>query len=505
MLEASCRRYWWRKAVMAAEGTVRYGRFRKEVTRLANGLSAKAGVAPGEKVALLLNNSLYYPQVFFSVLNAGGVVVPLNTFLKGDELKYIINQSDAKVLFTSAEFYPLIKEILPELKWLRQVVLIGEKETGADCLSLRELTAGVNTAPPPNELSPDAVAVIIYTSGTTGFPKGAMLTHANLLANLKSCAQACRISCRDRVVIVLPMFHSFTMTVCMLLPLFQGAGMVVIKSLHNFKKVFQRMLLCKVTMMIGIPPLYNLLAKAKVPRIVRILLRLRLCISGAAPLAEQTLNDFEQNWRLPLLEGYGLSEASPVVSLNPLAGVRKINSVGLALSTIEVKIVGPDESEVPTGKVGEIIVKGPNVMAGYYKNEQATAETIRGGWLFTGDLGYLDSDGYLFIVDRKKDMILVRGLNVYPREVEQVLRSRPGIAEVSVVGRPDPARGEVPVAFVIPRNGKPPDVVELTRHCRQHLADYKVPRQIIIAQDLPRTPTGKILKRELKKLLVDKQ
>lgn len=490
MLENSCRKYWWRKAILAEDRTIRYYKLRREVDKLASILVDKYKIEPQDKIAILLGNSSIYPVVYFAILKIGAVVVPLNIFLKGEELKYIINNSGAKLLIISNEFYPVIKEIRTQLSNLIDVVL-------ADGQLLKK-TKG---CPPKREIPIDSTAVIIYTSGTTGYPKGAMLTHENLLSNVESSVTVSQIKHRDRVLLVLPMFHSFTMTACMLMSLAVGAGIVIAGSLHQFKKIFRRVLFLGVTIIIGIPSLYALLAEAHIPWWVRILLRIRLCISGAAPLPEATLTEFEKKWKIPLLEGYGLSETSPVVSINPIKGKRKPNSVGLSIPGVEVKIVGSDEAELPANEVGEIIVKGKNVMTGYYNEPQATADTIRGGWLFTGDMGRIDEEGYIYIVDRKKDMILVRGLNVYPREVEQVLEGYPGIAEVSVVGKIDQSKGEVPVAFVIQKDGARLDPVEITKYCRQKLADYKVPRQVIIKEQLPRTPTGKILKRELRKMV----
>lgn len=483
MLETSCKRYWWRKAVLSEDRTLRYYRLRREINRFASILINKYRIKPQDRVALLLGNSSIYPIAYFSILMAGAVVVPLNVFLKGEELRYIVENCGARLLITSRDFSQVTEGLSLEKFFVEDRI---------------ETMGNV----PKVEIPVDSTAVIIYTSGTTGRPKGAMLTHENLLSNIQSSVEVSNLNYRDRVLCVLPMFHSFTMTVCMLMPLSVGAGIVIASSLHQFKKVFRRIILLGVTILVGIPPLYSALAKAHIPWFIRLLLkRIRLCISGAAPLPETTLREFEKKWRIPLLEGYGLSEASPVVSLNPIKGKRKPNSVGIPIPGVEVKIVGPDEAELPIGEVGEIIVRGRNVMKGYYNDPQATADAIRGGWLFTGDLGRIDEEGYIYIVDRKKDMILVRGLNVYPREIEQVLQEYPGIAEASVVGKPDPHKGEVPVAFVIPKDGTRIAPVEVTKFCRQRLADYKVPRQIIVKEQLPRTPTGKILKRQLRNMV----
>lgn len=506
MLNTSCRKYWWRKAVLADKRTIRYFSLKRQINRVSGGLFYKLNLRPHEKVALLLGNSDLYPIMFFSILKTGAIVIPLNTFLKAEELRYIIDQCDARILITSEEFYTVINEVRPQLKKLTDIILVNGNKDRKGCTNLCDIIKGVSTKDTKSlgrDVSASQVAVIIYTSGTTGYPKGAMLTHKNLLSNIESSLNTINLGSRDRILLVLPMFHSFTMTVCMLMPLAAGGGMVVVTSLHPFKKVFRRMLFRGVTIIVGIPPLYELLAKAKIPWLIRKLLRIRLCISGAAPLSCGTLKRFEENWMIPLLEGYGLSETSPVVSLNPMHGLKKSGSVGLPIYGVDVRIVGPDEGELPVGEEGEIIVKGDNVMEGYYKEPKGTKDTIRGGWLFTGDIGKVDEDGYIYIVDRKKDMILVRGLNVYPREVENVLMENGDIQEVSVIGRPDQSKGEVPVAFVVPKEGQDVVPAGLMRYCRKRLADYKVPRQIFIKTDLPRTPTGKILKRELRRMLKD--
>ena len=500
MLDKSSRRYWWRKAILAETGTIRYYKLRRRVEALASAFFNELKIVPGEKVAILLNNSELYPLTYFAALKMGAVVVPLNTFLKAEELRYIIKDSGAKVLITSSSFYPVVRKIRPDLFALRNVVLTDKESSSPDYIALRHLEKGSWRGVPWPEVVKDDVAVIIYTSGTTGHPKGAMLTHRNLLSDVESSISACSFGHRDRVLLVLPMFHSFTVTACILMPLACGAGIVIAGSLQQLKKVMKRILISGVTVVIGIPSLYMVLARVILPRWMRSLLKIRLCISGAAPLPETVLKEFENNWKIPLVEGYGLSEASPVVSLNPVAGTRKPGSVGLPLPGVEVKIAGPDEAELATNQVGEVIVKGNNVMKGYYNKPEETKQAIRGGWLFTGDMGKIDEDGYLFIVDRKKDMILVRGLNVYPREVEQVLQEHPDIEEVSVVGKPFPGKGEIPIAFIVPKDEARINISEITKFCRQRLADYKVPRQILVKDQMPRTPTGKILKRKLKKM-----
>jgi long-chain acyl-CoA synthetase len=347
------------------------------------------------------------------------------------------------------------------------------------------------------------LAVIIYTSGTTGRPKGAMLTHGNLLSNVAASGSSIRVKARDRVIFFIPMFHSFTLTACILMPLSVGAGIIAVTRLRSLPHLVREMVVRRATIFIGIPHVYDVMAQHGLPWWARPLFRLRLCISGSAPLSAATLKAFERRVRIPLLEGYGLSETSPVVSINPLDGIRKPGSVGLPIPGVEVRIVSGDGGSLPPGEKGEIAVRGPNVMRGYLNRPRETKETIRDGWLLTGDIGTLDGEGYLYIVDRKKEMILFHGMNVYPREIEEVLYRHPRVAEAAVVGKPDRHRGEIPVAFVSLREGEGEGdaAPELIAWCRQYLAGYKVPHTIAILDKLPRNAAGKIVKNELKNRL----
>ena len=343
-------------------------------------------------------------------------------------------------------------------------------------------------------------AVIIYTSGTTGKPKGAVLTHGNIWSNVEASVKSINVVPSDRFLLILPMFHSFTFTVCIMMPLFMGAAVIIVPSVQPFSRVLRNMLLRGATLFAAVPQVFQVLATTKIPGWLRLFMHLRLCISGAAALPMATLEAFEKNMGIPLLEGYGLSETSPVVSINPLNRPRKAGTVGLPIPGVSVRIVDDAGKEVATGEEGEIAVKGPNVMKGYWNNPAATAQTIRDGWLLTGDMGCLDEDGYLKIVDRKKDMIIVRGMNVYPKEVEDVLASHPMVAQAAVVGKDDAHRGETPMAAVILKPGQNIAPRDLIKYCQERLADYKLPKKVLFVAEFPRNPTGKILKRELVKL-----
>ncbi|MCK9604319.1 MAG: AMP-binding protein, partial [Candidatus Omnitrophica bacterium] len=348
------------------------------------------------------------------------------------------------------------------------------------------------------------LAVILYTSGTTGHPKGAMLSHYNLISNAYDSAQAIKAGHKDTIICVLPLFHSFAATVCMNLPLMVGAKIVVMKSVRPFKRVIRSIRKNRVTIFAGIPSIYSILKEIKLPRVfnnplIKLFNPVKICISGAAALPVETFKNFEKRFHVPLLEGYGLTEASPVVTLNPLKGKRKAGSIGIPLSkNIKLKIVGNNNETLSHGQVGELLVKGPNVMQGYYKQKQATLETLKDGWLYTGDMAKFDRQGYVYIVGRKKEMVNVRGLNVYPREIEEVLYQNPKIKEAAVIGITDAHKGEVPKGFVVLKEGEQATEHEIIRYLREKLAPYKIPKYIEFRESLPKNTAGKILKRLLK-------
>ena len=336
--------------------------------------------------------------------------------------------------------------------------------------------------------------MLIYTSGTTGRPKGAMLSHGNLLHNVESCRLCLHTVPGDRFAVLLPLFHSYMLTVGLFLPLLAGASIVLVKSLHPVRNAIQEIFSRAATVLPAIPQFYRSLANAEVP----VPLPLRVCISGSAPLPVQVLKDFERKFGIPLIEGYGLSEASPVVAKNPLDATRKPGSIGLPIPNVEMSVQDDSGRALGMEEIGEICVRGGNVMLGYWNQPEETMRAFRDGWLLTGDVGYRDSEGYYYITDRKKDMLLVNGNNVYPREIEEVIHQFPGVKEAAVIGQPDSRRGEQPIAFVVPNEGETIDAEALLKLIRSRLADYKVPRRIILASALPRNATGKILKTALR-------
>lgn len=474
-----------RTAIYWGRERISFRRVSENIQLVAGNLQAQGQAKRGDVVGVLLKNSPEFIYALFAALKAGATVVPVNSFLKAPEIQHIVDDCGLKCLITSGDFAETLQKV--------------ERVRTFDITALTTSPAAAMPAWAPVDLSD--LAVIIYTSGTTGKPKGAMLSHRNIAANVHSCISALEETDGDRLTLLLPMFHSFMLTVCIFTPLSMGAGIVLIKSVHPFRAALREMILNRATIFIGIPQIFQALAQANIPFWVHWALKFRMAVSGAAPLPRETLDAFERKMRFPLLEGYGLSEASPVVSFNPYHGVRKPGSVGLPLPDVEVKIFNDHDHEVPVDQIGEIVVRGPNVMRGYYNHPEANAETLRNGWLHTGDMGKKDADGYIYIVDRRKEMLLVRGMNVYPREIEEVLYKFPGVREAAVVAAVHEKRGECPIAFVSANEGVTLHPHDIQRFCRENLANYKVPHEVRILDALPRTATGKITKLELKKLL----
>jgi long-chain acyl-CoA synthetase len=450
-------------------------------------------VRPGDRVGLWLKNCPEFVGCLFGILHAGAVAVPINNFLKVDEVNYILNDAGIDVLITDEELGSHARSLNAARPGLRLLTIEALRD-----LPRRNGKATAQIEHHRPQSSPNDLAVLIYTSGTTGRPKGAMLSHGNLLHNVESCRIVLKTVELDRFAVLLPLFHSYMLTVGLLLPLLVGGSIVLVKSIHPVRNVLQEILQREATVLPAIPQFYRSMVNSPIP----VPLPLRLCLSGAAPLPVQVLKEFEAKFHIPLIEGYGLSEASPVVTKNPLDGTRKPGSIGLPIPHVEVSIQDDSGKLLGAEEIGELCVRGGNVMLGYWKQPEETAKAIRNGCLLTGDIGYRDKEGYYFITDRKKDMLLVNGINVYPREIEEVMYQFPGVKEAAVIGKPDSRKGEQPVAFVAANEGQVLEETALRHFLRRHLADYKVPRKVVILPGLPRNATGKILKTALRQLPV---
>jgi long-chain acyl-CoA synthetase len=478
-------------AIFWGEEQFSYAHIVNGTDAMALALQRDFGVHPFDRVGVWLRNCPEFVAAVFSILKNGAVLVPINNFLKAAEVSHILRDADIKVVITDEATLGDNRTRLEEANPGLRIVLVPSLASSLAAIAPGAEFPSVNAAD---------LAVIIYTSGTTGRSKGAMLTHANLLNNVESCRIMLEAVSFDRFVVLLPMFHSFMLTVGIFLPFLIGGSILLIKSVHPPKNVIDEILSKEATILPAIPQFFRALTAATLPENFP----LRLCVSGAAPLPHEVFREFKAKFPIPLLEGYGLSEASPVVSMNPIKGPWKVGSIGIPVPNVEVSIQDEAGTLLAPTTVGEVCVRGGNVMSGYWNQPEETERALRNGWLLTGDIGYQDSDGYIYITDRKKDMLLVNGINVYPREIEEVLYRFAGVKEAAVISQQDARKGEQPLAFVAPQEGATLDERAIIHFLRERLADYKVPRKIIMLPALPRNATGKILKTTLREMVASR-
>jgi acyl-CoA synthetase (AMP-forming)/AMP-acid ligase II len=448
----------------------------EEIRRVAGGL-AGLGVGPGDVVATMLPNRAEVVTTLFAAWQLGAALTPVNPALTVEEAGYQLSDSSAAVV--------VVDDASAQ-------VLAG---SGARHLHVDDLALMSGEAPPRSPAADD-VALLIYTSGTTGRPKGVVLDHANVTAMVAMLAGHFRMGPSERALVALPLFHVNGLVVSVLTPLAVGGSTVILErfSKSSFWDEVER---ARPTFFSLVPAMY--LMFNDLPDEVRPdTSSLRFCICGAAPVPAQALTAFKERYGVPIVEAYGLSETTVGVSINPLDGPQKPGSVGPALRGLELRIVDDHDRPLPQGERGEVVVSGPNVMRGYLGRPDETADALNGGWLRTGDVGYLDEADYLFLVDRKKDLIIRGGENIYPTELEHVLAGHPAIREVAVVGKPDPVMGEEPVAFAALKEGSTTDEQELLAFAKQRLAGYKLPEEVRFVEELPRNAVGKVAKPELR-------
>ncbi|MGE4588288.1 MAG: class I adenylate-forming enzyme family protein [Acidaminococcaceae bacterium] len=466
-------------ALIFKEQKMTYGQLRESIERRANFLQAK-GLKKGDRVGLLSKNCADFVISYFAVIRAGGVVVPFNFQLAPREIAYIVKDAGLKLMIVRQKID--LAEALQEIDY-----------AGLTQYDFIEMEEPIEHELIDYELHEDDNCTIIYTSGTTGKPKGAMLSHKNLVANSREFIAVITMSSNDICLCVLPMYHCFAWTVSVSGPLFYG-GCIVIQETYIFKDTMGLIAKHNVNFFAGVPTMIQLFFKGAE---AHELANIRCFISGGAPLPQVLAEGFKKKFGKPVLEGYGLSEASPVVSVNPASKV-KVGSIGPALPGVTVMIQDEDGREMKRGEVGELCVRGDNVMLGYLNLPEETATALRGGWLHTGDLAYKDEDGYLFIVDRLKDMIISSGENIYPREIEEALYTHPLIEEAAVIGIPDKLRGQAVCAYMVLTADAILDKKELRKYLMERLAAYKVPREFFFCAQLPKNSTGKILKTALR-------
>lgn len=457
---------------------------------------AGQGLLKGDRVGLYCINSAEFALAYFGILKAGCTVVPVNLLLNPKEIMYILSDSGARALVYHSAMMAGVNALRQEASDMEFYLSIGGNDAGdADW---QQVISYQGSRPEYRYDTASDLAVIIYTSGTTGQPKGAMLTHRNLAANTWSVKQALKVdSDTDRIVVVLPMFHAFAATVGMLMPLCHGGTFVPVPRFEP-AMVADTIAATGATVFMGVPSMYTVLLRLPDVAVDK-LKSLRICISGGAAMPVEIMKQFEHKFRLAINEGDGPSECSPVTSVNPIGGIRKAGSIGLPVALVEMKIMDEHGNELPAGENGEICVRGPNVMKGYLNREQETRDSFHGEWFRTGDLGHRDSDGYFYIVDRIKDLIIHGGMNVYPRVIEEVLYQMDAVQECAVVGEPDKLRGEIVVAYVVCKQGRQLSADEVRHYCRDNLGQHEVPRKVFFLEELPRNAAGKILKRTLRR------
>jgi long-chain acyl-CoA synthetase len=508
LLEDSAREEAQRCAIIFNQTRLSYAALNAAANQVAN-LLVQRGIRKGDKVVISCLNVPYFPIVYFGILKAGAVVVPINVLLKPREIAYHLQDSDAKAYFCF--------EGTPQLP-LGETGYAGFQRAGtcehfflmtadptapspiAGVTTLGEALLDLPTAFETALTDPDDTAVILYTSGTTGQPKGAELTHLNMLLNARLADTLYPRVDHDVHLITLPLFHSFGQTAQMNAGIYNRATLVLLPR-FSADAAFSLMDRENVTFFAGVPTMYWELLncpEANKYDLNKIARNLRICMSGGAAMPVEVMRAFERKYNVKILEGYGLSETSPIATFNRMDRPSKPGSIGLPVWGVGVRILDLDGSDVPEGEPGEVAIRGHNIMKGYYKRPEATAEAINNGWFRTGDIGRRDEDGYYYIVDRAKDMIIRGGFNVYPREIEEVLMTHPAVSLAAVIGVPHDTHGEEVKAFIIPTPGAAIVEAELIVWCRENMAAYKYPRIIEFRESLPMTATGKILKRELR-------
>ncbi len=494
------------------------------VLRLANGLK-QMGVGEGTKVAIMLPNTPQCVIAYYAALWLGAIVIMTNPLYVERELVHQWADSDAEFLFILDHLYPKaekalsktgirttivtsVKEYLPlplrylyPLKAHLKKLFTSVPYDGIHLLSLKKVMAQKRPDPIPCAAAPDNLALLQYTGGTTGITKGAMLTHRNILSNVVQLASWFPdLNCgKERFLSVLPFFHVFGLTVGLNLSIYTGCAVTVMPRFDT-DEVIKTIKKKKPTIFPGVPAIYTaLMAHPKVDSFD--LSSIRFCVTGSAPMPVEVMRRFEQKTGSKIVEGYGLSEASPVTHANPIDGMRKPGSIGVPLPDTDCRIVDAETGtrQMPVGQVGELIVRGPQVMKGYWKNEQDTMDALRDGWLYTGDLATMDSSGYFFIVDRKKDLIISGGYNIYPREIEEVLYEHPKVLDAAAIGVPHPRKGEAVKIFIVLKRGETLGRQEILDWCKGKLAAYKIPKEVEFRDSLPKTIVGKVLRRELRK------
>jgi long-chain acyl-CoA synthetase len=468
-----------------------YADFSQAIDRAVNLLSAQ-GIAKGDVVSLLMPNSAEYVIAYFACWQLGALAGPVNSLLKEHEIEFVMNNSESKAILVHSEFQERVENIKSSLPHLRAVVTFDD-----EAQATRHFGAQGGKAPRTDNLTADNDAIIIYTSGTTGKPKGCLLTHGNIIANARQITNWLSFTETDRLLTIMPLFHMNAVSVTTMSALYAG-GSTVVSPRFSASKFWEIISEYEITSFGSVATMLSMLL-SKYPDGVPEGLKtgqLRFAMCGSAPVPAEVMKKFEETFNCPVIEGYGLSESTCRSTFNPPDERRRAGSCGLPIGN-EMKVVDDEDNEVQVGELGEIVLRGENILKGYFKNPEATEKAFRGGWFHTGDVGYRDQDGFFYIVDRKSDMIIRGGENIYPREIDEVLYQHPAVAAAAAIGIPDQLYGEEVAAFIVLKDGMRASEAELIDYCQKELADYKCPKSIRFVKDIPKGPTGKLLKREL--------
>ena len=522
-LEESASKYPQNRALSYLENNISYSELDRLVNKAANALTG-LGVKKGDRVALYLANTPQFIIMLYGILKIGAIAVPINPLFKSAEVAYELNDSGAKTVIVMSRFYPIIQQIKEETAVKNVIVtnvkdyfpfftkilftLLKEKEdrVSIDATDhwLDKLMQQSDDKRPDIDVDPEDIALLQYTSGTTGTPKGVMLSHYNLVVNALQCRVwvTDTVEGQERVLGWLPFFHSFGMTACLSFTMSCAGTLILTPNPRDLAYILKTMEKEKITIMPGVPTMYAALGNYK--SVAKYdLSSVRACICGGAPLIESVKNRFVEVTGSKLVEGYGLSEASPVTHANPMNAPNTPNSIGVPMPDTECRIVDLENGKevIEIGKEGELIVKGPQIMKGYWEQPEMTDEAIREEWLYTGDVAKMDEEGYFYVVDRKKDIIIVKGLNVSPTEVEKVCCMHPKVEDAAVVGIPHEYKGEEIKAFIVLKEGEDADAYEIIEYLRNRLARFKIPSSVEFLDALPKNVMGKLMRR----LLLEKE
>lgn len=468
-----------------------YAEFNEAVNRVAGMLQA-LGITKGDVVSLLLPNGAEYIIGYFACWKVGAIAGPINSLLKAQEMSFVLSNSEAKALLVSSQYSSVVEEIRGGLQTLESIV-----EFDSEVDATRSFADSRASGPYAKEIGADDEAIIIYTSGTTGKPKGCLLTHGNLIANARQISDWLHFTPNDRLLTLMPLFHMNAVSVTTMSALYAG-GSTVVGPKFSASRFWQIISDYQITSFGSVATMLSMLLSTYPDGVPHGLKtdQLRFAMCGSAPVPAEVLKRFEETFNCLVVEGYGLSESTCRSTFNPPDERRRPGSCGLPIGN-EMSVVDEDDREVADGTLGEIVLRGENILKGYYKNPDANATAFRNGWFHTGDIGYRDKDGYYYIVDRKSDMIIRGGENIYPREIDEVLYQHPSVAAAAVIGIPDELYGEEVAAFIVLKDNVKATEEELVEFCRERLADYKCPKTIRFVEEIPKGPTGKLLKREL--------